>query len=193
MKYSNQTIHTNVIDPNMRLEAFEGKTLQQIILGWTCPEEGYNQEPYFRHFSKRWSWDPDVNQWDLSVHQHMYAVANVKARTMLEDLIATYGDSVREAFNEVNTYGTSYADTASDTIFFDLNDADDDMYMSGKTSFQFTAGPSDTNPKIPKPKHSMVDDTDSIAFSETDKQLPPAHSRDTTGQTSGDSNVGGGR
>ena len=134
MKYSNQTIQTNVIDPNVRLDVFEGKTLQQIILGWTCPEEGFNQEPYFRHFSKRWSWDPDVTLWDLNVHQHMYAVANVKARTMLTDLISMYGESVREAFNE-DIHGTSYADTASDTILFDLNDADDDMYMSGKTAF----------------------------------------------------------
>ena len=195
MKYSNQTIQTDVLDPSMMLDAFNGKTLQQIILSWTCPEEGYNQEPYFRHFSKRWSWDPDVSQWDLSVHQHMYAVANVKARTMLTDLISTYGDSVRDAFNENTTNGTSYADTASDTIFFDLNDADDDMYMSGKTSFHFTAVPNDTRPKAPKPRTTLVDDTDdSIAFSETDKQnSTPPHASDTTGRTSGGSNVDGGR
>ena len=192
MKYSNQTIQTNVIDPNVRLDVFEGKTLQQIILGWTCPEEGFNQEPYFRHFSKRWSWDPDVTLWDLNVHQHMYAVANVKARTMLTDLISMYGESVREAFNE-DLHGTSYADTASDTILFDLNDADDDMYMSGKTSFRFTGVPDD-KPKPPKPQNILVDDTDSIAFSETDKQKPHnTRANEAIEQTSGDSNVGGGR
>lgn len=176
MKYGNQTIQTNVIDPTMEMEALKGQTLQQVILGWVCTDEGYN-EPYFRHFTKRWSWDPDVKQWDLSVHQHMYGVANVKARTMVEDLVQEYGESIRSAFTEAETQDT-YATRASDTIIFDLDDTKDDMYMSGKTPFQFVGMPSDDNNSKRNTRttpNRLVDTDDSIAFSETEKPTSAGH------------------
>ena len=176
MKYGNQTIPTTVKDPNMVMEQLNGQTLQQVILGWMCTDEGYN-EPYFRHFTKRWSWDPDVKQWDLSVHQHMYGVANVKARTMVTDLVEEFGESIRDAFNETDTQDT-YATRASDTIIFDLDDTNDDMYMSGKSPFRFEGMPSDdkTNKRNTGTTQTrFVDTDDSIAFSETDKPTSAGH------------------
>ena len=107
----------------------------------------------------------------------MYGVANVKARTMVTDLVEEYGESIRDAFNETDTQDT-YATRASDTIIFDLDDTNDDMYMSGKSPFRFEGMPSDdrTNKWNTGTKQTrFVDADDSIAFSDTDKPTSAGH------------------
>ena len=168
MKYHNQVIPTTLKDPKKIHKEMGNKSIQEIILGWTCPDKG----PLFRHLSRKWSWDPDVIQWGIYVHQHMYAVAFVKAQSMKAELVKQFGTALENKFF-AEIENATYASTAGSNVIFDLDDANNDMYMSGKTSFSFAGLPQKTMDHQ-KTIEAMKEATDtSIAFSESENTQPP--------------------
>ena len=135
MNWSKQLMDTQIRDPGEKLDCLNNKTIGEAILACEC-NVGNQTEPHFRHFSHKWSQNPDARMWEICIHPHRYReAAAFHSTTMRTHLIDEYGAEVVSAFIDQDSH--TYADAAGEAnLGFDLDD-DDDIYMSGKTKFKF--------------------------------------------------------
>ena len=184
MKWSNQTIESNIKNPGMKLECLQGQSIGQAILAYEQEIDGQS-EPYFRHFSKVWNRDPTIEKWELCVHQHMYRAAKAQYSKIINDLVEKYGEEIYQAFD--TEYGNTFASRAQqaeEIITFDLDD-DEDMYMSGKGNFQFQGMEIVNKDQAAAATMQKLHDdaATSIGFSEHEKQpnQPPGDDHSSSG------------
>jgi hypothetical protein len=103
-------------DPDMEVtikdenEVEQRKTIGELILSLECEKK--HNEPYFRHFSKKWSPRFEERNYLVSVHNEMVHDATKMIMDLEETLIDKYGDEVSEAFVDQhnpseNTFSTT--------------------------------------------------------------------------------------
>ena len=125
------TCPTRLKDPSTLVKS-ENKTIGYIILSLLHNGDKID-EPYFRHFAKTGEKD---NPWELVVHQHLFADASKLSDRLEDELVKKLDIEKSQYFNE-QLHGMSYAATAAAQLLeFTLEDTDD-MYLAGKTKFQF--------------------------------------------------------
>lgn len=173
MNWSKQLLDTNVRDPGLALECLQGSTIGEVILSQDCEEDG-RKEPHFRHFSHKWSRDPDAKLWEICIHPHRYRKATMFHNTALKThLLDEYGPETVTAFadnDQQRSYATVMGEGACD---FDLED-EEDIYMTGRTKFQFQ-GILETVDKAQKGKSMQElqgDADDSCAYTANTQNKP---------------------
>ena len=125
------TCPTRLKDPSALVQS-KNKTIGFIILSLLHNGDKI-EEPYFRHFARTGEKD---NPWELVVHQHLFAEASKLSDRLEDELVETLEIEKSQYFNE-QLHEMSYAATAAAQLLeFTLEDTDD-MYLAGKTKFQF--------------------------------------------------------
>ena len=126
------TCPTRIIDPSTIVEE-HGKSIGHLILSIMRPGEKI-EEPYFRHFLLGPSYHE--NRWELVIHQHLYSEASELSDKLEEEVERRYQIDISQYFKDDRTKG-SYAHTAAAQLLEFTLDDNEDMYLSGKTKFQF--------------------------------------------------------
>jgi hypothetical protein len=91
-------------DPTMMIIINEGKenehkkSIGSIILDLECEEK--HNEPYFRHFAKKWSPRYEDKKFTACVHNEMIKEATGILEVLEDKLINKYGEQVRDAFTD---------------------------------------------------------------------------------------------
>jgi hypothetical protein len=122
-----------IADPFQRFEAHGNKTMNELLLDLQCKEK--DDEPYFRHLTRKWTREYSNDQFEVAINTNMYAEAAKILRKLPEVLTQTYSKEVADALHtlrddemeELRSYQTASVITL-DT---------DDRYMNGKGTFIF--------------------------------------------------------
>ena len=155
MHCENRTFPIPVKDPFVEVEVAGAQvSLGKLILEEMCKEEEGTKinEPFFRHFVKRWKPNPEEREYDIAVHQHMASRARKKLKTLVADMVTKYGDSIKQHMGDQDDEGSedSLPSEMEDMGLDDGEDDNKDMYLNGTgTTFVFldmnrieaTAGP----------------------------------------------------
>ena len=155
MHCENRTFPIPVKDPSVEVEVAGAQvSLGKLILEEMCKEEEGTKinEPFFRHFVKRWKPNPEEREYDIAVHQHMASRARKKLKTLVADMVTKYGDSIKQHMGDQDDEGSedSLPSEMEDMGLDDGEDDNKDMYLNGTgTTFVFldmnrietTAGP----------------------------------------------------
>ena len=149
MHYSNRVFPIPIKDPT-RCITVDGRatTIGNLVLEEVChvvTKEQTVNEPYFRHFVKRWVPDAERRIYDIAVHEHMTKLAKRKIKSLTKDMINKYGDAIKAhlILPKEASIGMSLSsdEGEEEEEAFTLGDSDDDsvdMYMTGKsTTFVF--------------------------------------------------------
>lgn len=95
LKANELTMETNFINIHDTIEAFQGKTFSDIILGLTNEADGSR---YFTHFNRSWSPNAMNQKWDLSIKSHLYEEARRLMANVRDDLNEKYGEAIDNFF-----------------------------------------------------------------------------------------------
>ena len=118
-------IATTMKDINDTIDAFEGKSFQEVVL--ETQSENIEGTPLFRLFKIKWTPNPDVIEWVLSVHPKLRGEASKAVDEMKEKMIKQCGEEVNKFFKQEASNGRSQGQTPN-------NDADDDEEWFSKGS-----------------------------------------------------------
>ena len=174
-KWRYYTCPTRIIDPSAMVEE-HGKSIGHLALSIMKPGEKI-EEPYFRHFLIGQSYQE--NKWELVVHQHLFAESSKLSDKLEEEMEKRFGIDKTKYFKE-DLQESSYAHAAAAQLLEFTLDDKEDMYMSGKTQFQFH-GIRDVVDKNNKNKtvQEMVKENDaSIAVDKESQQSPGEEEED---------------
>lgn len=122
-----------IVDPFQQFEAHGNKTMNELLLDLQCKEK--DDEPYFRHLTRKWTREYSDDRFEVAINTNMYAEAAKILRKLPEVLTQTYSKEVADALHtlrddemeELGSYQTASVITL-DT---------DDRYMNGKGTFIF--------------------------------------------------------
>ena len=153
MHYNNRVYPIPVRDPTAAITVEDTgverhTTVGNLVLENVCKVtegEVTVNEPYFRHFVKRWAPKSDRQIYDIAVHDHMKKFAKEKLKSLTKDLIEKYGETIKPHLILPSEAGIDRTlqveDDEDDEMDFSLGDSDDDsvdMYMTKKnTTFVF--------------------------------------------------------
>ena len=113
-------------------EEHEGRSIMELILDMECEEK--ENEPFFRHVTRRWTRDFKEKRYTVSVHKEMLHDAQRMIEHLKEELQLRYGDKVaaevidREEEEERRPSSASYSVS---TMTLDTND----RYLNGPARF----------------------------------------------------------
>lgn len=175
------TCPTRVMDPSAMVEA-HGKSIGQLILSIMTSGEKI-EEPYFRHFLLGPSYHE--NRWELVIHQHLYSEASTLSDNLEEEIEKRFEVDISQFFKEDRNKG-SYAHTAAAQLLEFTLDDNEDMYLSGKTKFQFQ-GIQDVVDKNNKNKtvQEMIKDNDASIAVDNSEQSPGEEEQPSRPPTAG--------
>ena len=92
LKANEITLNTNIRNIHNTIDAFEGKTFAEVILGVSCN----SGKRVFAHVNHAWSNDPSQQKWSLSVQFHMLSDARKVLNNIQEMLYDQYGDDINK-------------------------------------------------------------------------------------------------
>ena len=123
-----------VKDPNQRFPEHDNKTMQELLLDLKCSDNEKDDEPYFRHVTKKWTREYNSNAFEVEIHNNMYGEAANILRKLPEILERTYSKSVADALTALPQDGETELSQDVSVITLDT----EDRYMNGKAQFIFT-------------------------------------------------------
>jgi len=95
LKTNELTMETDFINIHDTIEAFQGQTFLDIILGLTNEADGFR---YYNHFNRSWSPNAIIKKWDLSIKNHLYGEARRVLANIRDDLSEKYGEAIDHFF-----------------------------------------------------------------------------------------------
>ena len=120
-------------DPYQRFEAYGNRSMMELLLDLQCKEK--DNEPYFRHVSKKWTRDFDDKRYEVSINTNMYPEAAAVLRKLEEVLTHAYGPEVAAALGKPHPSDEEdfISTTSASLITLDT----EDRYMTGNGKFVF--------------------------------------------------------
>ena len=122
-----------ITDPYQRFETQGNKTMSELLLDLQC--ETRDEEPYFRHISKKWTREYDSQKYEVAIHQNMYTEAASILRNLREVLTKTYGKEVADAIGNMNESEEEELGSTHTMSVITLDT--EDRYINGKGKFIF--------------------------------------------------------
>ena len=121
-------------DPNKRFEAHGNRTMQELVLDLICKEK--DDEPYFRHLTRKFYRNYKTQEYMVSIHTSMYTHAAAVLRKLKQTLTETYSAEVGDALLDGRgTEPEEHSYQGGTSSFSGISLDASDRYMNGPGRF----------------------------------------------------------
>ena len=131
--FQQQEVHADipVRDPNQAFPSQGGKTMHELVMDLTDPEQ--LDEPYFRSMRQKFHWNYNTKEYEVSIHGQMYRSAAKVLRKFKQYMTEKYDEEVGEAILDTNG-GPEEEERGKDTVT-GITIESKDRYLNGNAQF----------------------------------------------------------